>query len=162
MTEKLTKGSTKKIILNITPQTHIRTTVGDRIFFRISRDKLRPPGLKRLLRIERYNEYKINLLAETKRKQFIMPPAGVAIVFYVPVPKSWSNKKKKAHHGMLHQSTPDLDNFAKAMMDAMLSEDKYIASYSLTKRWVDFPDGWIEVTIEDTPSQVLVMPPAKE
>ena len=48
----------KKVILNITPQTHVRATQGDSIFFRIPREKLRPAGLSRLLRLEKYNKYK--------------------------------------------------------------------------------------------------------
>jgi hypothetical protein len=38
----------RKVILNITPQTHVRATQGDSIFFRIPRDKLRPAGLKQV------------------------------------------------------------------------------------------------------------------
>jgi Holliday junction resolvase RusA-like endonuclease len=155
----------RKLTLNITPQTHIRTTQGDRIFFRIPRSKLRPEGLKRLLRIERYNQYKIDLLTESKRKDFFIPAAGLSITFYIPCPESWSAKKKKAHHGLLHQSRPDLDNLTKALFDSLVTEDKHIASLSATKRWVDFPDGWIECVIsplaETAQMQELVAPPSK-
>lgn len=152
----------RKIILNITPQTFVRTTVNDRWFFRIKRDQLRPSGLKRLLRIERYNEYKLSLLAEAKRKQFTLPASGFSITFYVPVPPSWSKKKKKQYHGLLHQSTPDLDNMAKAFFDSMVREDKFVAQYSLCKRWVDFPDGWIEIVVTGEEPVGLITPPAKE
>lgn len=151
----------KTIILNLTPQTHVRATKGDSIFFRIPRDKLRPSGLKRLLRLERYNAYKVDLLAEAKRKQFLVPAAGLAVTFYLPVPKSWSKKKKKLHHGMLCQSKPDIDNLVKAFFDSLLSEDKHIASLSMTKRWVDYECGWIECCLIDEPMQVLVQPPPK-
>jgi Holliday junction resolvase RusA-like endonuclease len=104
----------RKVILNITPQTHVRATQGDSIFFRIPRDKLRPAGLKRLLRLERYNNYKLDLSAEAKRKSFIMPPVGTSITFVIPVPPSWSKKKKKLYHGRFHQSKPDIDNLQKA------------------------------------------------
>jgi hypothetical protein len=129
----LSDKTPKKVILNITPQTNIRTTQNDRVFFRIPRAKLRPAGLKRLLRIERYNNYKVELLTEAKKKGFVVPAAGLSITFYIPCPESWPQKKKKAHHGKLHQSRPDLD--------------KYIANITLTKRWVDFPQGWIECLI---------------
>ena len=66
-----------KIILNITPQTHVRATQGDSVFFRIPREKLRPQGLKRLQRLERYNQYKVDLSAEAKKKNFIF--ANLAI-----------------------------------------------------------------------------------
>lgn len=152
----------KKIILDITPETFVRATSNDKIFFRIPREKLNPPGLKRLLRLEKYNNYKINLLAECKRKQFRLPPQGATICFFIPVPpKSWSQKKKTLHHGKLHQSKPDLSNLLKAFEDAICSEDKYIAHYGgLSKRWVDFPTGWIEITITE-PTEELIVPPVK-
>ena len=139
-----------KTILNITPQTHVRATKGDSVFFRIPKDSLRPAGLKRRLRLEKYNDYKDTLLGEVKAKKFTLPPAGCGISFFIPLPKSWSKKKRKLYHGKLHQSKPDLSNLLKAFEDAICAEDKYIAHYSkLEKRWVDFPQGWIELTAAD-------------
>jgi len=137
----------KKVILNISPQTHVRATQNDSIFFRIPREKLRPAGLKRLLRLERYNEYKVDLLAEAKKKRFDVPAAGLHITFFIPCPRSWTDKKKREHHGRLHQSRPDVDNLTKGFLDSLLSEDKYIANLTITKRWVDFEIGWIECQI---------------
>lgn len=138
----------QKIIFNVTPQTHVRATQGDRVFFRIPRERLRPSGLKRLQRLERYNEYKIAILSEAKRLNFSIPAQGTCITFFLPCPKTWSNKKKKLHHFKLHQSKPDLDNLTKAFLDSLLAEDKAVAHYGeLQKRWVNFPLGWIEVTI---------------
>lgn len=153
----------KKYILNVTPQTFIRTTANDRVFFRIPRRLLRPPGLKRLLRIERYNEYKIAVSAEAKRQQFKIPATGAGITFFIPCPKTWSAKKKKQYHGTFNQSTPDLDNYLKAFIDSLVSEDKYIAHYAyLEKRWVDFDSGWIEITIDEAVMQLVqIQPPAK-
>ena len=152
----------KKIILNLTPESHIRSTKGDAIFFRIKRENLRPDGLRRLLRLERYNNYKINLLAEAKSKNFTIPAAGLCITFYMPMPRTWSKKKKKACHGLLMQSRPDLDNLIKAFCDSMTAEDKFIAHLTASKRWVDFPTGWIECSLVEEPMQVLVQPPVKE
>ena len=134
--------------INITPQTHVRTTLGDRIYFRIPREKLRPAGLARLLRIERYNQYKIDLLSLCKAKGFTLPAQGLCITFYIPVPKSWSGKKKKLYHGTLHQSTPDIDNLMKATFDSLTGEDKYIGHLGgICKRWVNFETGWIEFEV---------------
>jgi Holliday junction resolvase RusA-like endonuclease len=153
----------RKYIFNVTPQTFIRTTVNDRIFFRIKREYLRPAGLKRLLRIERYNNYKLEIAAEAKKKQFKMPAIGAGITFFIPVPKSWSNKKKKQYHGSFNQSTPDLDNYLKALIDSLVSEDKYIAHYSyLAKRWVNFDIGWIEIIVDENETMLQIQPPAKE
>ncbi len=138
------------IRINITPQTHVRTTQGDKIYFRIPRDKLREAGLKRLMRIERYNQYKIDLLSLCKSVGFTLPCQGLTVTFYLPVPKSWSAKKKAKYHGTLHQSTPDLDNLLKATFDSLVREDKYVGHMGgICKRWVDFPTGWIEFDIEE-------------
>jgi len=150
-----------KWILHITPQSHLRATKGDSIFFRIPREKLKPTGLKRLLRLERYNQYKIDLLAEAKRTGFELYPSGMSITFYIPCPKSWSQKKKTAHHGMLHQSRPDIDNLAKAFFDSITQEDKFIANVTLTKRWVDFPLGWIDCELKRVSNQSLIKLPHK-
>lgn len=141
---------------------HVRTTKGDSIFFRIPRDKLKPAGLQRLQRIERYNNYKIALLAEAKRKGFQIPPSGLSVTFLLPMPKTWSKKKKKSHHGLLCQSRPDVDNLLKSFCDSLVSEDKFIANISVTKRWVDFPSGWIECSLSEAPMQVMITPPVKE
>lgn len=151
----------KKVILNITPQTHVRATQGDSIFFRIPREKLRPSGLKRLMRLERYNKYKVDLGAEAKRKSFVMPPIGASITFVIPVPPSWSKKKKKLYHGTFHQSKPDIDNLQKAFLDSLMKEDKQIAHLEVQKRWVDFESGWIEIILKEY-EQVLTLPSPKE
>lgn len=150
----------KKYLLNITPRTHVRATQGDSIFFKIPRDKLRPSGLKRLLRLETYNQYKIDLLAEARSKQFTLPPCGASIHFYLPCPKTWTKKKRKQYHGKLHQSKPDLDNLAKAFFDSLIIEDKYISQITLCKRWVDFESGWIEISFDEL-SEPLICPPSK-
>jgi Holliday junction resolvase RusA-like endonuclease len=134
-------------------------TANDRIFFRIPRDKLYPSGLKRLLRIEKYNDYKISVSAEAKRQNFTLPPIGAGVIFYLPVPKSWSNKKKKLAHGKFHSSRPDLKNLLSAWEDSLLSEDKEIAYYThLGKRWVNSEEGFIEITITD-PTCIYLEPP---
>jgi len=139
----------KKIIFQITPQTHVRATQGDSIYFRIPKDKLRPAGLKRRLRLERYNEYKLAIAALAKERHFVMPAFGCFFKFFIPCPKSWSGVKRKRHHFTFHQARPDLDNLLKAVMDGLMREDKEIAHLQVAKYWVDFPEGWIEIEIDD-------------
>jgi Holliday junction resolvase RusA-like endonuclease len=138
----------KKFTFNITPQTAVRATQGDRVFFRIPRDKLRPAGLKRLLRLEKYNNYKVDLCALAKQKRFTPPEQGGHLMFYLPVPKSWKEYKKKEMHMKLHQSKPDWDNLSKAFFDSLMSEDKYIADVRVTKKWVNQEEGYIEFLVE--------------
>ena len=138
----------KKVTLDINPQTHVRATQGDSIFFKIPRDKLRPGGLKRLMRLERYNEYKLEVAAHFKAKRILMPDQGIHIEFYIPVPKTWKKYKKEQYHLQLHQSTPDWDNLAKAFFDSLLHQDKGIADIRVTKLWVNQENGWIEFTYD--------------
>jgi len=138
----------KKIILNITPQTYVRATQNDRIFFRIPRDKLRPASLKRLERLEQYNKYKIAILALAKQQHFMLPEQGAEIIFYIPVSKSWKKYQKEAAHMKLHRNKPDLSNLLKALEDGLMTEDKGIAHYAgLAKIWVNEPVGRIEINI---------------
>lgn len=149
----------RKVTFKITPQTAVRATQGDRVFFRIPRDKLRPAGLKRLLRLEKYNNYKIELSALAKQKRFNPPEQGGHLIFYLPVPKSWKEYKKKEMHMKLHQSKPDWDNLSKAFFDSLMSEDKYIADVRVTKRWVNQEEGYIEfiTSLPEIPSNDVLL-----
>jgi Holliday junction resolvase RusA-like endonuclease len=138
-----------KFVLQITPQTNVRATQGDRVFFRIPREKLFKPGLKRLLRLERYNQYKIDLLAEAKRVRLSFPDQGAFVKFFIPMPKSWRKFKRDTMHFKLHKSRPDIDNLCKGLFDGLFTEDKSIAHFEAAKFWVDFPVGWIEIVVSE-------------
>lgn len=153
----------KKIILQISPQTWVRVTQKDKIFFRIPRENLRPDGLKRLLRLEKYNEYKESLSEQCKINHFTYPEQGLCISFFVPMPKTWRKWKRKQMHFKLHQSRPDLSNFLKAFEDSLCSEDSFIGHYGeLAKYWVDFPTGWIELTETEKRIATLKLPDTKK
>lgn len=136
----------KTYILRITPQTHIRSTRGDRVFFQIPREKLKPAGLRRLLRLEKYNKYKVDILALAKAQKLIFPPVGASVKFYLPLPTSMRKSQKRQLHLQYHQKRNDLDNLIKALLDSLMPEDKHIAHFEAAKYWVDAPEGWIEIT----------------
>ena len=64
-------------------------------------------------------------------------------VFYLPMPATWSQKKRAAMNGQPHQQKPDLDNLIKALQDAALSDDSSEYSVFATKRWAE--SGAIEI-----------------
>lgn len=132
---------------DINPQTNVRSTQNDRIYFRIPRNKLRPEGLRRLERLERYNNYKAELKAIAKRIGFEPPEQGGHLIFFIPVSKSWSNYRKREMHMKPHKQVPDWDNCAKAFFDAIVQQDNYIADMRVTKLWVNKPNGWIEFLV---------------
>lgn len=61
---------------------------------------------------------------------------GDGVVFVLPMPVSWSKKKKAQMCGQWCQSKPDLDNLLKALLDALFLDDAHIAELSkLRKEW---------------------------
>ena len=59
------------------------------------------------------------------------------IVFHVPMPKSWSKKKKGYMNGSAHQQRPDLDNYLKAWKDSVYEEDAIVWRVKASKLWTD-------------------------
>lgn len=58
-----------------------------------------------------------------------------SILFVLPMPKSWSKKKREKMKGKPHTSRPDLDNLEKALSDAILKEDSMRWDGRATKIW---------------------------
>ena len=59
------------------------------------------------------------------------------ISFFIPMPKSWSKKKRSEMAGTPHKQRPDLDNYIKGLLDALLEEDWKVWRVSARKIWVD-------------------------
>lgn len=61
---------------------------------------------------------------------------GDSVEFVLPMPQSWSKRKKLKMAGKPHEQKPDLDNLLKALQDSVLPEDKHMWKYSkVEKRW---------------------------
>ena len=127
-----TKPVSKTFVLRVIPVAKPRMT---------QRDKWakRPAVL-------RYFAFADAFRAEAQRVGFVLPDFGAAFTFYLPIPSSWSAKKKREMEGKPHQSRPDLDNLAKSAADALKGEDSTIWQYNgLTKLWSSDPR--IEVVV---------------
>lgn len=62
------------------------------------------------------------------------------IVFYIPMPASWPEKKKAEFDGQPHRAKPDIDNLQKALFDAVYhkhaeTDDSHIWCGWKEKRW---------------------------
>jgi len=66
-----------------------------------------------------------------------IPPAGAHVLFDLPVPKSWSERRKSEMIGSPHERVPDLDNMLKALLDSVFfgSTDAHVSDIRITKRW---------------------------
>jgi Holliday junction resolvase RusA-like endonuclease len=100
--------------------------------------------------VNRYNTYKdiLRLQANSQGLETI-PSVIESLFFYVPMPKSWSKKKKAAMVGRIHEQTPDIDNLLKGFMDTLCREDKHVAYFKngLGKFWSE--EGAIILTLND-------------
>jgi len=82
----------------------------------------------------RYRVFCDTLRLQAHTQKFHLPDS-FAVEFILPMPKSWSLKKKKAMNGKPHRQTADIDNLLKALIDALLSEDKQVWDVHASKRW---------------------------
>lgn len=57
------------------------------------------------------------------------------IKFYLPMPDSWSEKKKLLMDGKPHQQKPDADNLMKAFKDSLIEKDETVYDERSRKFW---------------------------
>lgn len=89
--------------------------------------------------VMRYRAFADQLRREAKRTKLLSLPAnGMDIYFYMPMPASWSEKKRRKMGHTPHQQKPDIDNLLKAVFDALCEDDCHIWSLSrVEKRWAE-------------------------
>ena len=74
-------------------------------------------------------------------------PVRVDWVVYLPMPASWSKKKKHEMAGEPHRSKPDRDNIDKGILDALFESDQGVAFGELRKYWCQVTCERIELTL---------------
>lgn len=112
------KLSTNAQILRITPLPKIRMVRSDKW-------KKRPA----VIRYWKYADKLRSLKPEVNWEK-------LSLQFVLPMPKSWSKKKKEEMYLKPHKQTPDLDNLVKAFKDVLLKQDSMVWCYvSITKVW---------------------------
>tara|TARA_R100001443_G_C3252267_1_gene153554 strand:- start:46 stop:348 length:303 start_codon:yes stop_codon:yes gene_type:complete len=90
----------------------------------------------------KYRKFADELRAFCKKHNFV-PGEELEMEFHIPMPKSWSKKKKAEMEGKPNRSRPDSDNLAKAVLDALLPEDSTVWSLNIIKRWSR--EGYIDL-----------------
>lgn len=85
--------------------------------------------------VMRYWAFKDELQKLAGELGFVLGPA-FRVTFHLPMPESWSKKKKLQMLGQKHQQKPDLDNCEKALMDCLAPDgDAYIWHKVAKKVW---------------------------
>ena len=92
--------------------------------------------------VVRYFAYRDQVRALAEEQGFTLSEEFL-LWFQMPMPKSWSQRKKRMMFGEPCLSKPDIDNLAKGFFDCF-GEDKHVWSVQLTKTWHD--KGGIVVT----------------
>ncbi|AMO48870.1 Endodeoxyribonuclease RusA [Enterobacter sp. FY-07] len=72
---------------------------------------------------------------EVRARGVILPESGSHITFILPMPQSWSKKKRAEMNGKPHKSKPDKDNLEKALLDALFEDDSHVWDSRVTKLW---------------------------
>ena len=81
---------------------------------------------------------------EVRIRNVQLPCEGATIRFILPMPPSWSKKKRLEMNGKPHTQRPDLSNLLKALEDACHVDDAHIHHYAgLSKVWGT--EGGIEI-----------------
>lgn len=74
-------------------------------------------------------------------------PGELHVTFFLPMPPSWSAKKRAAMLGAPHTQKPDVDNLCKALMDAFKTDDSHVYALHAEKYWSE--GGSIELTTKE-------------
>lgn len=79
-------------------------------------------------------------------------PLMVAIEAYLPIPRSWSKKRRMAavEGGVLPEVKPDLDNIVKSILDGCESvvfhDDKQVCELAIVKRYCATPQVKVKIS----------------
>ncbi len=91
------------------------------------------PNKRQRAEVTKYFSFKTNLKQQAKMLNYELGDT-LEIVFLVPMPKSWSNKKKEKMNKLPVKTRPDLDNYEKAFMDSLSNEDGNVWKINSEKR----------------------------
>jgi len=84
-------------------------------------------------------------------------PICVNMIFHMPMPKSWSQKRKKEQFGKPMASKPDIDNLMKWSLDVLngiaYTDDRLVSSTYAEKVW-DY-EGKVNISIHEQKMSLL-------
>lgn len=81
-----------------------------------------------------YFNFKNILQLQAKELGYVLGDSLDA-VFFIPMPKTWSDKKKREMSGTICKQKPDIDNLVKSVCDTLKKEDKDVWFVKAEKRW---------------------------
>ncbi len=121
----------KYCIIDIIPMGAPRMTQRDKWF--TNPNHVDPKKRQRPV-VTKYFDFKNSLVYQCKKIGFELGDT-IDIVCLIPMPDSWSKKKKERMNGLPHKVKPDWDNVAKGIQDALKKSDSSVWKASIEKRW---------------------------
>lgn len=100
--------------------------------------------------VVRYREWcdVLRYAASQSGKRVLLKPTSLLVTAYLPIPESWSVKKRATMQGTPHTAKPDSDNILKACADALIENDHYLYQATVQKFWDDGEGPRVEVTLD--------------
>ena len=89
----------------------------------------------------------IRLAAHQRRWPRVLQ-GRIRTVFYLPFPRSYTERKREGLRGQPHQSRPDGDNLHKAVLDALFKDDAFIWDGQYTSYWDDGQGPRAEIALQ--------------
>ena len=109
---------------------------------------------------KKYKQFKLEmglLLIDSDKTNSVNPTKWLEglisadMTFFVPIPKSWSKKKKSSKNGQFCDNNADLDNYEKAILDSLSGiffyDDRQIVKQKSQKIWAD--KGSIKIILKE-------------
>jgi len=114
---------------------------------------------------KKYTQFKKDMYTLTADLKTIPMTGNIfaELQFNVPIPKSWSKKKKEAKNGAYCDNHADIDNYCKAILDSLnnvyYEDDKQIVMLKATMLWATEPSIECTFTELEDKTRPAPMPP---
>lgn len=118
-------------LFDVVPMGAVRMSQSDR--WKTNPNHLDPNKRQRKAVTEYWN-FKNAIRTQAKAMGFELK-TQIECVFMIPMPNSWSEKKKDKMNALPCKVKPDIDNIVKGLMDALKDSDSDVWSIKAEKRW---------------------------
>jgi len=99
-----------------------------------------------------YTSFKQEIQSKLPPLECSINPMSVSLEIIYPIPKSGSNKARLEKVGSYKSTSPDIDNVAKSILDAMsgclYEDDKLITKLKLSKKYGDLEQKKIKIIVK--------------
>jgi Holliday junction resolvase RusA-like endonuclease len=118
-------------IFDVIPVGAVRMTKRDRIF---TNPNHKDPLKRQRPAVTKYFDFKNTIVKQAEQMGYQLGK-HLEAVYLIPMPDSWSQKKKEKMNGLPCESKPDTDNITKGLKDALLKNDSAVWWEKAEKRW---------------------------